>query len=130
MHGILQLDDVDNARDEKTQENFWDWPGAQGSFLSPMAAGTQAIQQGRRASYRTLGTRNVILVVLFLFLYEETKYSKVVEGVSASVGLAGHAQQVSVDNLKADCKPDLEYPASRVQTNTAGHHELDHKHWI
>lgn len=50
--------------------------------------------------------------------------------MNASAGLAGDAQQVSVDNPKADCKPDLDYPASRVQTNTAGHHELDHKLWI
>ncbi|GFG07508.1 uncharacterized MFS-type transporter C1271.10c [Aspergillus udagawae] len=83
-----------------------------GSFLSPMAAGTQATRQGWRACYRTMGICNVILFVLFIFLYEETKYSKVIEGVSASAEPAGDAQQVSVDNLKADCKPDLECPAN------------------
>ncbi|KAF7155115.1 hypothetical protein CNMCM5623_006542 [Aspergillus felis] len=100
-----------------------------GSFLSPMAAGTQAIRQGWRACYRTMGICNVILFVLFMFLYEETKYSKVIEGVSASAGPAGDAgdaQQVAVDNFKADRKSDLECPASRVQTNTAGDHELDY----
>lgn len=45
------------------------------TFLSPMAAGTQAIQQGWRASYPTPGICNVIVSVLFMFLYEETKYS-------------------------------------------------------
>ncbi|CAI7663596.1 unnamed protein product [Penicillium glandicola] len=44
------------------------------SFLTPMAAGAQATQHGWRSSYQTMGIFNGILFVLFLFIYEETKY--------------------------------------------------------
>ncbi|CAI7586373.1 unnamed protein product [Penicillium viridicatum] len=44
------------------------------SFLTPMAAGEQATQHGWRSSYQTMGIFNAVLVVLFLLMYEETKY--------------------------------------------------------
>ncbi|KAJ5376806.1 MFS general substrate transporter [Penicillium cosmopolitanum] len=51
-----------------------------GSFLTPMAAGTQATRQGWRWSYTTLGIFNALFVILFIFLYEETKYTPVISG--------------------------------------------------
>jgi hypothetical protein len=45
--------------------------------------------------------------------------------VSSSAEAAGDAQQVSVDDLKADHKPDPKCP-ERVETNSAAHHELNH----
>ncbi|KAJ5400720.1 hypothetical protein N7465_011209 [Penicillium sp. CMV-2018d] len=54
-----------------------------GSFLTPMAAGEQATQHGWRSSYQTMGIFNAVLVVLFLLMYEETKY------VPAFIGQAG-----------------------------------------
>lgn len=50
------------------------------SFLTPMAAGTQATRQGWRWSYTTLGIFNALFVILFIFLYEETKYTPVISG--------------------------------------------------
>ncbi|KAJ5733147.1 hypothetical protein N7533_013594 [Penicillium manginii] len=51
-----------------------------GSFLTPMAAGTQATRQGWRWSYTTLGIFNALFVILFIFLYEETKYTPIITG--------------------------------------------------
>ncbi|KAL5386786.1 hypothetical protein PMIN02_008377 [Paraphaeosphaeria minitans] len=51
-----------------------------GSFLTPLAAGSQAATQGWRWSYYTLSICLTILFVLFLFAYEETKYIPVYVG--------------------------------------------------
>lgn len=48
-----------------------------------MAAGEQATQYGWRSSYQTMGIFNAILLIVFLFLYEETKY------VPAFIGQVG-----------------------------------------
>ncbi|KAH7133684.1 major facilitator superfamily domain-containing protein [Dactylonectria macrodidyma] len=49
-----------------------------GSFLTPMAAGTQAASQGWRWSQYSLSIALTILSVVFLFLFEETKYIPVI----------------------------------------------------
>ncbi|RAK95300.1 putative MFS transporter [Aspergillus ibericus CBS 121593] len=99
-----------------------------GSFLSPMAAGTQATRQGWRASYRTLGICNAILFVLFVFFYEETKYTQVISGVDSPPEATVDVHQISVNDTKSDQNPDIEYLAIRSETNVtpAGHHELDY----
>ncbi|PYI10911.1 MFS general substrate transporter [Aspergillus sclerotiicarbonarius CBS 121057] len=99
-----------------------------GSFLTPMAAGTQATRQGWRASYRTLGICNAILFVLFVFFYEETKYTQVISGVNGSSEVTEDAHQISVDDIKTDHKPDVESPTSSTKTNStpADHRELDY----
>ncbi|KAJ6190629.1 hypothetical protein N7519_000650 [Penicillium mononematosum] len=51
-----------------------------GSFLTPMAAGAQATHHGWRSCYQTMGISNGILFVIFLFIYEETKYVPVFTG--------------------------------------------------
>ncbi|KAF0318178.1 hypothetical protein GQ607_014546 [Colletotrichum asianum] len=45
-----------------------------GSFLTPLAAGVQAVSQGWRWSYYALSIALTILFIMFIFLYEETKY--------------------------------------------------------
>lgn len=45
-----------------------------------MAAGAQATRHGWRASYQTMGIFNVILFLCFIFLYEETKYIRLLTG--------------------------------------------------
>ena len=45
-----------------------------------MAAGAQATQYGWRSSYQTMGIFNGVLLVLFLFIYEETKFVSVFIG--------------------------------------------------
>ncbi|OOF91810.1 hypothetical protein ASPCADRAFT_399706 [Aspergillus carbonarius ITEM 5010] len=92
-----------------------------GSFLTPMAAGTQATRQGWRASYRTLGIFDAILFVLFVVFYEETKYTRVISGIDSS-------PEITVDNVKADCKRDIDRPTSRTETNPTppDHHGLDY----
>jgi hypothetical protein len=54
-----------------------------GSFLTTMAAGVQAEQQGWRWSYRSVGIALTILAVLFILFFEESKYIPVTEGYSA-----------------------------------------------
>ncbi|XRM47097.1 hypothetical protein ABZX51_010098 [Aspergillus tubingensis] len=93
-----------------------------GSFLTPMAAGTQATNQGWRASYQALGITNAVLFVLFVLFYEETKYTPVIPGVDESC-------EHTVGNIKADRKRDIECSASRAETSPipADHHELDYR---
>ncbi|GLB04490.1 hypothetical protein AtubIFM57258_010458 [Aspergillus tubingensis] len=93
-----------------------------GSFLTPMAAGTQATNQGWRASYQALGITNAVLFVLFVLFYEETKYTPVIPGVDESC-------EDTVDNIKADRKRDIECPTSRAETSPipADHHEIDYR---
>lgn len=87
-----------------------------------MAAGTQATNQGWRASYQALGITNAVLFVLFVLFYEETKYTPVIPGVDESC-------EDTVDNIKADRKRDIECPTSRAETSPipADHHELDYR---
>ncbi|KAF9878331.1 MFS transporter [Colletotrichum karsti] len=51
-----------------------------GSFLTPLAAGSQAVAQGWRWSYYALSIALTVLFVMFVFLYEETKYVPVTVG--------------------------------------------------
>ncbi|KAL4864266.1 hypothetical protein BDV12DRAFT_205847 [Aspergillus spectabilis] len=97
-----------------------------GSFLTPMAAGAQATRHGWQACYRTLGICNAILFGLFLCFYEETKYTRVITGLSAAEA-RGDTHHIAVDDIKADRKPNLEPPVSRTGTNPASTpHELDY----
>ncbi|KND87054.1 putative MFS-type transporter [Tolypocladium ophioglossoides CBS 100239] len=54
-----------------------------GSFLTPMAAGAQAVSSGWRASYVTLGAAMKALTFLFAMGFEETKFVPVISGRSA-----------------------------------------------
>ncbi|KAH7172913.1 major facilitator superfamily domain-containing protein [Fusarium sp. MPI-SDFR-AT-0072] len=63
-----------------------------GSFLAPMAAGTQAANQGWRWSYYTLSICLTILFVVFIFAFEETKY------IPVSVGEADNGDACSEHN--------------------------------
>ncbi|GKZ52233.1 hypothetical protein AnigIFM49718_000106 [Aspergillus niger] len=85
-----------------------------------MAAGTQATNQGWRASYQALGITNAVLFVLFLFFYEETKYTPIIPGVDES-------PEATIDSIKADHKRDIECSTSGAETSPipADHHELD-----
>jgi len=49
-----------------------------------MAAGAQASAQGWRWSYRTLGIVLTVMSILFVFFFEETKFTPVVRGVAIS----------------------------------------------
>ncbi|RGP69381.1 major facilitator superfamily transporter [Fusarium longipes] len=51
-----------------------------GAFLAPMAAGTQAAEQGWRWSYYSLAICLSILAVMFLVAFEETKYIPITVG--------------------------------------------------
>ncbi|KAF7523220.1 hypothetical protein G7054_g11849 [Neopestalotiopsis clavispora] len=51
-----------------------------GSFLTPMAAGVQASNSSWRWSYYTLAICLTVLLVVFIFSYEETKYVPVISG--------------------------------------------------
>lgn len=52
-----------------------------GSFLTPLLAGVQATAQGWRWSYYVLAICNGIVLLLFVFFYEETKYIPTTESL-------------------------------------------------
>ncbi|KGO76447.1 Major facilitator superfamily domain, general substrate transporter [Penicillium italicum] len=96
-----------------------------GSFLTPMAAGAQATQHGWRSSYQTLGIFNGVLFVLFLFLYEETKYIPALTG-QAGPTLDEDDPAISIREENQD-NFDLEFAAKDPSINeeTCSHHVLD-----
>jgi len=64
-----------------------------GSFLTPMAAGVQAVEEGWRASYRALAIVMTLLAVLFIVAFEETKFeSTVLQGAAAETEEVTHAE--------------------------------------
>lgn len=66
-----------------------------------MAAGTQATKQGWRWSYHTMGIFNAILFVLFVIMYEETKYIPVLTGQASTA--SGEEEDLDPQN-KVDRK--------------------------
>lgn len=58
-----------------------------------MAAGAQATTHGWRSSYRTMGIFNAGLLVLFLLIYEETKYVPLFTGKSNPTFEEGNSDQ-------------------------------------
>lgn len=93
------------------------------SFLTPMAAGAQATTQGWRWSYETMGIFNAVFFLIFLFLYEETKYVPVLNGQPTT------EPDADEDPARAT---DKDHKLPRTDTKTASpiepsnlHHELD-----
>lgn len=80
-----------------------------GAFLAPMAAGTQAAEQGWRWSYYTLAICLSILSVMFLVAFEETKYIPITVGQTDFVDDASFERPQSKD---VDEKTKLENVAS------------------
>ncbi|KAJ5791643.1 uncharacterized protein N7518_008654 [Penicillium psychrosexuale] len=96
-----------------------------GSFLTPMAAGAQATQYGWRSSYQIMGIFNGVLFVLFLFIYEETKFVSVFIG-QARATVEEVDQRVSIredgsDNF--DSGSSAKGPS--ITEHTRSHHVLD-----
>ncbi|KAJ5631443.1 MFS general substrate transporter [Penicillium longicatenatum] len=95
-----------------------------GSFLSPMAAGTQATNQGWRWSYRTMGIFNVIFLILFIFVYEETKYVPVITGQPQSGPETSDNTHKSDDSDPKETSQTETKPTQDVEPSTL-HHEID-----
>ncbi|KAJ5244536.1 hypothetical protein N7489_004632 [Penicillium chrysogenum] len=92
-----------------------------GSFLTPMAAGAQATRQGWRWPYQTLGIFNAIFFLVFLFLYEETKYVPVLNGQpragqDTEGDLSVPADPIHKSAVKSDTKAALS-----VEPNSLNH---------
>lgn len=76
-----------------------------GSFLTTMAAGVQAEHQGWRWSYRSVGIALTVLVVLFIFFFEESKYVPVTNGHRGVAGVPpsrGSSSERTQDNESAE----------------------------
>ncbi|CAI7613110.1 unnamed protein product [Penicillium palitans] len=94
------------------------------NFLTPMAAGEQATQHGWRSSYLTMGIFNAILLIVFLFMYEETKY------VPSFIGQAGATLE---DDPAIEIREDdlVKFDSARVASDlfiidqARSHHVLD-----
>lgn len=87
-----------------------------------MAAGTQALRQGWRWPYRTMGICNVIVFALFLFLYEETKYAPVIDGIATD----GRYQAVTSFGPVGNGKPGTRVDARGLLDQLSSmHHQLD-----
>ncbi|OLN87607.1 putative MFS-type transporter C1271.10c-like protein 11 [Colletotrichum chlorophyti] len=97
-----------------------------GSFLTPMAAGSQAATQGWRWSYYALSISLTVLFILFVFLYEETKYVPVTIGerdipITDSVNhVDGHelAKYSSVDKTGLEMNYTRSQPEPAIPLNT------------
>lgn len=55
-----------------------------GTFITPMAAGSQAVATGWRSSYATLAAVMTAMSGLFAIAFEETKYVPVIQGAMSS----------------------------------------------
>lgn len=80
------------------------------SFLTSIPAGVQAVAQGWRWSYWTLGIVNTIVFLLFVFFYEETKYVAVVCGVDSTETTmpVGKIQMINTDTKQAKLNSSIE----------------------
>ncbi|TDZ49798.1 putative MFS-type transporter [Colletotrichum trifolii] len=90
-----------------------------GSFLTPMAAGSQTVAQGWRWSYYALSISLTGLFFLFVFLYEETKYVPVTVGQHEPVELTAFD---NVDGLELDKSKSMEkngFDLETTQSNVA-----------
>ncbi|RSL78023.1 hypothetical protein CEP51_008591 [Fusarium floridanum] len=88
-----------------------------GSFLTPLAAGSQAAEQGWRWSYYALSIAMTALFVTFLFLFEETKFVPVSIGqTSVSISLA--VTDPSLEDEKEDLKADVYATTTTTMTRT------------
>ncbi|KAF9769090.1 hypothetical protein IL306_013547 [Fusarium sp. DS 682] len=89
-----------------------------GSFLTPMAAGTQAAHEGWRWSYYTLAICLTILSVITVFAFEETKY------IPLSVGqvdndVASFGQSSVKEDIDSKNKVDGDAATIATQTEPA-----------
>ncbi|KAJ5935274.1 hypothetical protein N7466_004821 [Penicillium verhagenii] len=95
-----------------------------GSFLAPMAAGTQATNQGWRWSYRTMGIFNAIFLILFIFVYEETKYIPVITGQSRLEEERNNSIHQAKEDDGKEPSQSTTKPSQIVEPSTL-HRELD-----
>ncbi|KAF5010074.1 hypothetical protein FDECE_3740 [Fusarium decemcellulare] len=72
-----------------------------GSFLTPMAAGSQAADQGWRWSYYALSISLTVLFVMFVLLFEETKF------IPVSVGQADTVTTTVVSSSEPAAEVDI-----------------------
>lgn len=95
-----------------------------GSFITPIAAGSQAATQGWRWSYYALSISLTILFFMFIFLYEETKYVPITLGErGASISVSQHDENdlSKVNSFKStglELNPLHSNPAPNVKLNT------------
>ncbi|KAF4966398.1 hypothetical protein FSARC_5907 [Fusarium sarcochroum] len=75
-----------------------------GSFLTPLAAGVQAADQGWRWSYYALSIALTILFVIFVATFEETKYIPVSLGQTDNEETSSeqHSPKDDIDKVKMD----------------------------
>ncbi|KAL0934650.1 major facilitator superfamily transporter [Colletotrichum truncatum] len=88
-----------------------------GSFLTPLAAGSQAVTQGWRWSYYALSIALTILFFAFVFLYEETKFVPVIVGQREEI----HSETLDYQNdlTKTDSLAKDGYEISYTQSNVS-----------
>ncbi|KAH7260385.1 major facilitator superfamily domain-containing protein [Fusarium solani] len=89
-----------------------------GSFLTPLAAGSQAAEQGWRWSYYALSIAMTALFVTFVLLFEETKFVPVSVGqTDNSTSLVATSWNQSHEYDKEDLKVDG-YATTTTMTRT------------
>ncbi|KAK7932251.1 major facilitator superfamily transporter [Apiospora marii] len=95
-----------------------------GSFLTPMAAGAQAAAQGWRWSYYALAIGFTILTFVYIFAFEETKYTRTASGSSIRAasqdGTQSPATAAEGNTLPLDKKDDVETELDHVPSHTLG----------
>jgi MFS family permease len=89
-----------------------------GAFLAPMAAGTQAAEQGWRWSYYSLAICLSILSVMFLVAFEETKYIPITVGQTDDTDEASSERPESKDAIDEKTKIEkVTSIATQLDTN-------------
>lgn len=94
-----------------------------GSFLAPLAAGVQAAGQGWRWSYYALSIALTALFVVFVFLYEETKYVPPVtlgRGVETVLDQGSPEPRKKSKGIETDDIELLDYTQSNVTVANQG----------
>lgn len=92
-------------------------------FLTPIAAGAQATAQGWRRSYSTMGIFNAVLLVVFVFFYEETKYVRVLTGQAGPEFEKQSEISVEMDAERTIFQTDTKTTLLVQPSNL--HHDLD-----
>lgn len=97
-----------------------------------MAAGAQATRQGWRWSYQTMGIFNALFLILFVFLYEETKYTPIISGRPRPGTATDENIEIPDDPDAKSAYPSVDKAAVRDQPSTRSHQldpDIPHNSW-
>lgn len=126
MYTLLKISDLFFVHQRGTANGVYFVAVMVGSFLTPMAGGAQAAAQGWRWSYYALSIALTLVVGIFAFAFEETKYIPLASSTTvqaAEVAAADNETKNEVDNSRASGDKDADTKDLDIkmsQSNTLG----------